>query len=230
MFGRSNAVLLDSYSARRARKRVPRWLLLLLLGVALGAAAVIVAQERWLPPRLTADASTRLTTAFDTADRERLQLRQQLAETQARLQQATAAAQKLDETVKAQQRTVTGLREDLAALVDALPPDPRGGAVQVRAARFRVEGNQLAYDIVLSRDKAGDKPWTGVLQLVLTGTAGSNDNASARLEPIAISMGRHTSLHGSRPLPASLAARQATIQVLDKPQGQLMGMRVMNLR
>ena len=36
--------------------------------------------------------------------------------------------------------------------------------------------------------------------------------------------------HGSRPLPASLNARQATIQVLDKPQGQLMGMRVMNLR
>ena len=230
MFGRSNAVLLDSYSARRARKRVPRWLLLLLVGVALGAGAVIVAQERWLPPRLSADASTRLTTAFDNADRERLQLRQQLAETQARLQEATATTQKLEEAAKQHQRIVNSLREDIAAMVEALPPDPRGGAVQVRAARFRVEGNQLAYDIVLSRDKAGDKPWSGVLQLVLTGTAGSNDNATARLEPVAISMGRHTSLHGSRPLPATLTARQATIQVLDKPQGQLLGMRVMNLR
>lgn len=230
MFGRSNAVLLDSYSARRARKRVPRWLLLLLLGVALGAAAVIVVQERWLPPRLSADASTRLTTAFDNADRERLQLRQQLAETQARLQESTAAAQKLEESARQHQRIVNGLREDIAAMVEALPPDPRGGAVQVRAARFRVDGNQLAYDIVLSRDKAGDKPWSGVLQLVLTGSAGGNDNATARLDPIAISMGRHTSLHGSRPLPATLNARQATIQVLDRPQGQLMGMRVMNLR
>lgn len=230
MFGRSNAVLLDSYSARRARKRVPRWLLLLLLGVALGAAAVIVVQERWLPPRLSADASARLTSAFDNADRERLQLRQQLAETRARLQETTAATQKLEEAARQHQRIVTALREDIAAIVDALPPDPRGGAVQVRAARFRVEGGQLAYDIVLSRDKGGDKPLSGVLQLVLTGTAGGNDNASARLEPVAISMGRHTSLHGSRPLPAQLDARQATIQVLDKPQGQLMGMRVMNLR
>lgn len=230
MFGRSNAIGLDSYSARRARKRVPRWLLLLLLGVLLGAGGVIVAQERWLPPRLGAAESARLSTAYDNADRERLQLRQQLAETQARLQQATATAQKLDEAAKAQQRSVAALHESIDAMVEALPPDPRGGTVQVRAARFRVEGNQLAYDIVLSREKAGDKPFTGVLQMVLTGTAGSNDNANARLDPVPISMGRHTSLHGSRPLPASLAARQVTLQVLDKPQGQLLGMRVMNLR
>jgi hypothetical protein len=228
MFARSSSVIVDSYSARRARKKLPRWLLLLSAGIAAGAAGVLLAQERWLPPRLSAAESARLTSAFDQADRERLQLRQQLAETQARLQQAQGQLQQLGETDKARQRELLALREDFSALVDALPPDPRGGAVQVRAARFRAEGGRLLYDIVLTR--AGAAPWNGVLQLVLSGSAGGNANANARLEPLPVRIERHASLRGSRPLPAGLDPRQVSIQVLDRPQGQLMGMRVMNLR
>ncbi|MFT3817838.1 MAG: hypothetical protein QM750_09470 [Rubrivivax sp.] len=228
MFARSSSVIVDSYSARRARKKLPRWLLLLLTGIAAGVAGVLLAQERWLPPRLSAAESARLTTAFDQADRERLQLRQQLAETQARLQQAQGQAQQLGETDQARRRELAALREDFAALVDALPPDPRGGAVQVRAARFRSEGGRLLYDIVLTR--AGAAPWNGVLQLVLSGSAAGNPNAGARLEPLPLRIERHASVRGSLALPAGLDARQVGIQVLDKPQGQLMGMRVMNLR
>ncbi len=228
MFGRSSSVIVDSYSARRARKKLPRWLLLLSAGIAAGAAGVLLAQQRWLPPRLSAAESARLTSAFDQADRERLQLRQQLAETQARLQQAQGQVQQLGETDQARQRQLAALREDFGALVDALPPDPRGGAVQVRAARLRAEGGRLLYDIVLTRAAAA--PWNGVLQLVLSGSAGANANASARLEPLPVRIERHASLRGSRPLPAGLDPRQVSIQVLDRPQGQLMGMRVMNLR
>ncbi|MCA0240476.1 MAG: hypothetical protein LCI02_06405 [Proteobacteria bacterium] len=228
MFARSSSVIVDSYSARRARKKLPRWLLLLAAGIAAGAGGVLLAQERWLPPRLSAAESARLASAFDDADRERLQLRQQLAETQARLQQAQGQLQQLGETDQARRRELAALREDFGALVDALPPDPRGGAVQVRAARFRAEDGKLGYDIVLTRN--GSAPWNGVLQLVLSGSAG-NPNASARLEPLPVRIERHASLRGSRPLPAGLAdARQVSIQVLDRPQGQLMGMRVMNLR
>ena len=229
MFARSSPpVIVDSYSARRARKKLPRWLLLLAAGIAAGAAGVLLAQERWLPPRLSAAESARLGSAFDQADRERLQLRQQLAEAQARLQQAQAQAQQLGDADQARRRELAALREDFAALVDALPPDPRGGAVQVRAARLRSEGGKLAYDIVLTRSSGA--PWNGVLQLVLSGGAGNNANASARLEPLPLRIERHASLRGSRPLPAGFDARQVSIQVLDRPQGQLMGMRVMNLR
>jgi hypothetical protein len=230
MFGRSNAILLDSYSARRARRRVPRWLLLLLFGALLGMAAVIGVQERWLPPRLSADASARLTQAFATADQERVQLRTQLADTEQRLAQAVAERQKLQAEAATQQRTLSALREDIASLVDALPPDPRGGTVQVRAARFALGDGRLSYDIVLTRERAGDKPWSGVLQLVLNGSAGGNDNATARLEPVAFSIGRHGSLRGSQPLPARFEARQAAVHVLDRPQGQLLGQRLLNLR
>lgn len=230
MFGRSSNVIVDSYSLRRQRKGLPRWLWWLLGGFALGVAAVLVVQERLLPPRLSSAESARLSEAFDSADRERTQLRSELAASRQKLQQSTQDAQAREAGASAAQRRVAELQAEVAALVDALPADPRGGTVQVRAARFRAEGGQLVYDIVLSREPAGSKPWNGVLQLVLTGSSAGNDAATLRLEPIALAMGRHVTLRGSRSLPARFDARQAGVQVLDRAQGQLLGTRVFNLK
>lgn len=230
MFARSSNVIVDSYSARRARKGLPRWLWLLLFGVVIGAGAVIGVQENLLPPRLSADASARITAAYEDADRERTKLRADLQTTLQQLQQANRESQAQQGSATSSQRRVSELQADIVALLDALPPDPRGGVVQVRSARFKVEGAQLVYDIVLSRDRPGDKAWPGVMQLVLTGSAGGNDNATARLAPISISIGRYASLRGSQPLPGRFDARQAGIQVLDRTQGQLMGQRLINLK
>ena len=60
MLGRSRPVEFNPYGRRRSRRRFPRWLLLLLVGVAVGAGGVVLVQERYLPPRLSAEASTRL--------------------------------------------------------------------------------------------------------------------------------------------------------------------------
>jgi hypothetical protein len=226
MFGRSPAIVLDSYSRRRSPRRVPRWLLLLLTGAALGAAAVIGVQQRLLPPRLSADASSRLTTAFEAADRERKELRVQLDATARQLQGATAEVTSLKTQAVDRQRTVKRLEGDVATLLDALPPDPRGGTVQVRAAQFKVEGGQLTWDIVLSRARADDTPWKGVLQLVLRGAA----SRSLKLEPEPLSLVRHNSTHGRQPLPAGFQPDQVTVQVLDRPNGRPLGMRVWNLR
>lgn len=230
MFARSPAIVLDSYSRRRTRRGLPRWLLLVLTGVLAGAGAVIGVQERWLPPRLSADESTRLTSAYEAADRERTQLRLQREDIARRLQLANDEVAALKQADAARQRTLSALRDDVATLVDALPPDPRGGAVQLRAARFRVDGGQLAWDIVLSRERGGDKPWKGVLQLVLTGKAAGNEAGTVKLDPVALTLGRHGSARGSQPLPAGFQPQQATVQVLDRPQGQVLGLRVWNLR
>ncbi len=230
MFGRSSNVIVDSYSSRRSRKGLPGWVWVLLIGVALGIGAVIGVQERLLPPRLSTAESTRLTEAFDVADRERTRLRAELVASQQKLQQSTQDALTQGGSAAAAQRRVAELQGDVAALVDALPLDPRGGVVQVRAARFRAEGGQLFYDIVLSRERSSDKPWNGVLHLVLTGSAAGSDAATLRLEPIALAMGRYASLRGSRSLPARFDVRQAGVQVLDRAQGQVLGARVFNLK
>src|ERR1043165_8170866 len=67
--------------------------------------------------------------------------------------------------------------------------DPRGGAVQVRAAHFTTDGGKLVYDVVLSRERAA-RPISGVMQLVVAGASKRGPPTSIRLQPVTVSIGR----------------------------------------
>ena len=229
MFGRSKPVVFDPYARHRRGFRIPRWLLLLLAGVAIGAGGVLYVQEQHLPPRLSATASTELRQSFERADAERRRLATELAGTKQRLDAALAERQRFAQEAATARDTIEGLRADVKAMVASLPPDPRGGAVEVRVARFTVDDGQLAYDVVLSRDRPGPKPLTGVVQFVVAGESNRPDD-TVTLEPIAISVNSFQSLRGSLPLPSGFKPRQATVQVLDKVDGKRLGMRVMNVK
>lgn len=226
MFGSSKPVILD-YGKRRSRWRLPRWLVLLLTGVALGGAGVVLVQERYLPPRLSAADTVQLRQSFAQADSDRQRLGRELSDTTQKLNAAVDEQKRLAAELSTSQDTAARLREDVASLVAALPPDPRGGAVEVRAARFAMEGGALAYDVVLSRERAGNKPLSGVMQFVVAGDSGRNPEATVTLKPVAITVGRHETLRGTVALPDGFKPRQTTINVLDRPEGKLLGMRVM---
>lgn len=230
MFGQSKPVVFNPYGSRRPRRRVPRWLVLLLTGVVIGSGGLYFVQQRYLPPRLSAAESSQLRASFAEADSERLRLRAELADTSRRLDAALAERGTLSTQLSASRQTTEGLRRDLASLVAALPPDPRGGAVQVRAARFATEDGKLLYEIVLSRPRGDVKPLNGVMQLVVGGAAARGSPMSVKLTPVAITLGSVESLRGGLPLPEGFDPRQATIHVLDRPDGKLLGMRVMNVK
>lgn len=111
-------------------------------------------------------------------------------------------------------------------MVGSLPPDPRGGSVEVRAGRFSVKAGSLAYDVALSRDRGAGKPMAGVMQLIVLGEGARGTDVSVPLKPIALSIGSHQVVRGTVPLPDGVRPRQATIQVLDRAGGKLLGMRV----
>jgi hypothetical protein len=230
MFGRSKDVLFEPYGRRRSRWSVPRWLVLLVVGIAVGAGGVIYIQERYLPPRLSADASARLRASFDEADKERLRLKNQLADSTKQLAGAVADKKSLTEELGASRATVTKLQDDVASLIAALPPDPRGGDIEVRAARFEVKNGALAYDVVLSRERAQGQPLSAVMQLVVEGETAQGTGATVNLEPVSISMGGHASLRGSLRLPDGFRPRQTTIQLLDRAGGRSLGRRVMYVK
>ena len=227
MFGRSQEVIFQSYGRRRSRWRLPRWLVLLLVGVVAGAAAVITVQERYLPPRLSAGASAELRSAFEQADVERLRLRHALAESAKRLQTTLSERQAVADELAASLASTVRLRDDVAAVVAALPPDPRSGAVAVRAGRFTVKGGVLEYDVVLTRERAAGKATPGTLQLLVAGESGRGTPAVLAPTSIPMSLANLAVLRGSLPLPAGFKPRQTTIQVLDQPAGKSLGMRVM---
>jgi hypothetical protein len=229
MFGKSKPVVFEPYGRRR-RRGLPGWLLLLLLGMATGVAGVLYVQERHLPPRLSAGDSVQLRQSFEQAEGERQRLAGELADTRKQLEASLAESRSLSEELSATRTTTESLREDVSAIVAALPPDPRGGAVEVRAAQLSVEGGALAYYVVLSRDKAGGKPLTGVLQFVVAGQSARGTPTSVPLKPVPVSIASHESLRGSLPLPEGFDPRQATINVLDRVDGNRLGMRVMYVK
>lgn len=230
MFGRSQEVIFQSYGRRRSRWRslvtLPRWLLLLLLGTAAGAAAVLGVQERYLPQRLSADESVQLRAAFDQANAERLRLKNALADANARLVSLRLETARTVDELATQAAAAAKLRDDLQSVVVALPADPRSGAVAVRTGRFTAKVGQLDYSIVLTREPALGKPLPSTLQLLLAGASDRGGATVVTAQAIPLALGGLEVLRGSVPLPAGFRPRQATVQVLDRAAGKALGTRV----
>jgi hypothetical protein len=235
MLGRpsSKPVVIDRYSSRRrSRRLLPRWAWLMLFGAAIGVAGVLYVQQAHLPPRLSAAESQRLQTDFTTADAERTRLAGELAQTKRQLDEAVAARQRAAADLATAQREPNALRAHIAALLDALPPDPRGGAVEVRAARFAHHGadGKLGYDLVLARRESGAAALDAVLQFVVAGKTARGSATTVTPDAVPVAVGRYEITSGSVALPAGFDPATATIRVLDRPGGRLLGMRVVYVR
>jgi hypothetical protein len=230
MFGSNKPVLFDPYGSQRKRRGLPSWLWLLLIGTLAGATGVIYLQERVLPRRLSQTESADLRRAYDEADAERKRLRAELEGTKQQLGAALAEKTKLGTELSASRSATDDLRADIASLVATLPPDPRDNGVEVRAGRFSADGNALDYDVVLTRDRTGAKPFTGVLQLVVAGEAARGGASTVNAKPVPVSIRGHEIVRGRVPLPEGFKPLQTTVQVLDREAGKPLGMRVMLVR
>jgi hypothetical protein len=203
--------------------------MLLLLGVLIGVLGVAYVQENHLPPRLTAQASTELRDTLERTEAERARLQSELGATSQQLQAALSEKQGLTADQASARKSVQQLQEEVASLLAALPPDPRGGPVEVRIARFAMQDGALAYDVVLTRERAGTTPLVGTMQFVADGTTARGTEQTLDLDAVPISLGAYQILRGTVPLPTGFSPRRATVQVMDRA-GSRLGMRVMFVR
>ena len=229
MFRRARPLQFSSRS-RTAWWSPPRWFWLLMAGAASGAGGLWACQAWLLPPRLTMHDSRRLVQAHSEADAARHRLARSLQQMSGELDTAQRAQQALAQEATSRRAELVRLQDDLASVVAALPPDPGQRAVEVRAARFADVGGALSYDVVLTRASGSGQPMTGQMQLVVTGAFAQDLSRSIQLQPIKLSLGRHEVLRGRVPLPAGFRPRQTTVRIVDRPQGQLLGQRVLVVR
>ncbi len=230
LFRRDGPVVFERHAYGRRRSRsVPPWLLWLLAGIVVGAGGLFYAQEEYLPPRLTAAESQQLQARVGQLDAQRQRLQGALEKATAEAKAAQDGSERLAAELADARQSVERLRADLALFDEVLPPDPRGGAVGVRAAKFANDGGRLAYHVLLTRERKGGKPFAGVMELAVAGDrAGRNETID--LGPVEVSLAGYQHLRGSLPLPAGFAGRQVTIRVLDRTGGAMQGMRVINVR
>lgn len=230
MFGRSTRKPFKPYTlgASKPRRRLPGWLVALVIGAVGGAAGLVYVQQEHMAPRLSASESAQITA-------QAAQMSAALAQTQAQLEQAnkTLAAQQaenenLSQNLMRAQMALKPLQEELVLLQEVLPADPRGGDLQIRAGRFYNEGENLAYHVVLSQNEAA-KGFKGALQFVVQGRYPNGRTASVTLDPLPLEMAGFQNLHGTVPLPDGLQASQITTRVLND-SGATSAMRIINSR
>ena len=229
MFGRSKPVIFDPYGSRPSRRWIPNWLWLLLFGAGIGAGGLFYVQQELMPPRLSAEETSQLRAALDSAEQERSRLAAELVQANQGLEDALARHERLTGELAASRHDLGLQRKDVEGLLAALPPDPRGGTVEIRAANFQVSGDTLGYDIVFSRAAAQASHFAGVLQLFVAGTTAGGTETTIELKPANVEVGRYAITHGGMPMPAGFVPRQVTIRVLDRIGGKRFGMRVINM-
>jgi hypothetical protein len=231
MFGRSKPVVFEPHGYRRGRSwKIPRWLLILLLGIAVGIGGVLYVQEEYGPPRLTAAESQRLQATLDQTEAERQRLQDELGSTARKLEAALAESRSLSEQLAESRATVDSLRQDIDLFVQAMPPDPRGGSTEIRSARFSLAGGKLDYHVVVTRERPTAKPYKGVMQFVVAGTRPSGAETHVTLDPIEVTLPAYVHLRGSVPLPEGFTPRETTVRIMDSVGGATRAMRVLYVR
>jgi len=229
MFGRSKSTTFKPYSLgqRKPRRRFPRWLLWLLIGVVLGALGVIFVQQEYMPPRLTAKQSEQITVQYEQASVALQQTRSQLEEANRQLAEQRSREQGLVGGLERARASLQPLQDDLLLLQEVLPPDPRGGDLQIRAGRFYNRDGKLSYHLVLTRESSGG--FAGNIQFAVEGQYPNGRSATVTLDPIAAQVDLYSNVQGEVALPDGLRARQITIRVLDG-NDRVQAMRVINAR
>jgi len=214
----------------RRRRGVPRWLLVLLAGVALGAGGVLFVAASYGPARLSVAESEQMYRSLNAATLENQRLQEQLGQAEQLRQQAQTqtAANQLE--LEAMRTKLAAQQADILALVARLPPDPRGTSPGIPAATFRNLDNRLDYQVLIVQNEQAASNFTGKMTLIVEGSYPGGRTATLDLPAVDVSIGRYGFVNGQAPLPATFTARQATIRLTQGAQSRSAATRTLLVR
>jgi len=213
LFGSSkhNVFQPTPYGSSRRRRRIPRWLVLILTGIVLGAGGLLFLQKSYGPVRLTAEQSLQLQNDLNSANLDKQRLLAQVDSQSSTITEGKSARDSLADQLKQAQEQITKLKNNIEPLVQAIPPDPRGTNPGIRAADFVNSDGQLNYKILVMQDKEGNPPFQGTMELRIAGYYPNGNGATINTDPVDVSVDYYSQLTGSTPLPKAFTPRQATI-------------------
>lgn len=221
MFGRSQRVFKPSvYQPGQRTRRLPRWLVLLLVGIALGAGGVLFLQTNYGPQRLTVEQSEQLHSELSTANLERQRLQSQLEEATQQRDANKSGHEKLTADLSDARGKIDTLNKELVLFQDAMPADPRGGNLGIRSATFKRAPGLLDYQVLVMREDRQGTPFKGTLTFSIDGTYPNGRAATVTPEGPALNVDRYDYSLGQLKLPDGFTAKVVVLRVLDGAQKQ----------
>lgn len=222
MFGRSQRATFKPsvYQPGQRTRRMPRWLVLLLVGIALGAGGVLFLQTNYGPQRLTVEQSEQLHSELSASNMERQRLQTQLEEATQQRDANKAGHEKLTTDLTEARAKIETLNKELVLFQDAMPPDPRGGNLGIRSAGFKRAPGLLDYQVLVMREDRTGAPFKGTLTFTIEGSYPNGRAATVTPEGPALTVDRYDYALGQLKLPDGFTAKVVVLRVLDANQKQ----------
>ncbi|MFY0475229.1 DUF6776 family protein [Achromobacter marplatensis] len=222
MFGRSQrAVFKPSvYQPGQRTRRLPRWLVLLLVGIALGAGGVLFLQTNYGPQRLTVEQSESLHSELSASNLERQRLQTQLDEATQQRDANKSGHEKLTADLAEARSKIETMNKELVLFQDAMPPDPRGGNLGIRSATFKRAPGQLDYQVLVMREERTGAPFKGTLTFSIDGSYPNGRAATVTPEGPALTVDRYDYALGQLKLPDGFTPKVVVLRVMDGAQKQ----------
>lgn len=221
------------YGYSRRKRRIPRWLMLMLVGIVIGVGGVLFVQESYGPARLTVEESERLHFDLNAATSEVQRLKTELGQSQRELEQAQQKLTEQSEQIKEHDAIVAQLEKDIAFFARNAPEDPRGTSPGIRAAQFRhqTDGNGgLAYELLLMQDDPDAEEFIGTLNFNVMGRYPNGRTGYIDLDPIPVVLGYYLHADGITELPSGFTPRQVTVQIKPEDSEKVVATRILNVR
>lgn len=111
-----------AYGYSRRKRRIPRWLVLMLTGVVMGVGGLLFIQTSYGPTRLTTEQSEQLHFDLNSANTENHRLQSQLGQVTRELEDAQSALESQRATLESHDEIVSALERDIQLFADSMPP------------------------------------------------------------------------------------------------------------
>ncbi|MFA5664213.1 hypothetical protein [Castellaniella sp.] len=209
------------YGYTRRSRGIPRWLLLLITGIVLGAGAVVFLQRSYGPQRLTVEQSEALRLDLNTTHLENQRLTADAKKINEEITQARQDQQTQSARADQMSQQMADMQASVSSLISAIPPDPRGGTPGIRGANMVLQDGELHYEALLIQDApegGAEAPiFRGEAKFVATGAWSNGNTGYVDLAVMPFEMGLFTTLSGTAELPKGYRIRQVTVQIT--PEG-----------
>lgn len=219
-----------AFGSTRRKRRVPRWLVLILTGIVLGAGGLLFLQKSYGPPRLTAEESERLHQDLNSANIDKQRLQSQLNQQTRDLKEAQALLTSQAALVEQAQAKLEPLQQDIQMLLQDIPADPRGTSPGIRAAELTSESGTLNYQILVMQDDPSAETFDGKMTLVVEGRYPNGRSNTITLDPIDFQVDQYKYVKGTVELPDGLTGRQVTIRITQGDSTRLSATRTIRVR
>jgi hypothetical protein len=231
MFGspKRNVFKPTAYGNTRRARRIPRWLVLMLTGIVLGAGGLLFLQKSYGPTRLTVEQSEQLHYDLNSINLDKQRLQSQLNQQTHDLGEAKSSLGSQASQLQQSQAQLAKLQKDLQLFIAAMPPDPRGTSPGIRAADFKNNGGKLDYQILVMQDENKAANFQGDMELLVEGRYANGKRNTIPLPGVSIELQRYTHVQGEADLPPGFTPYQATIRILNHNTKKLSATRVIRV-